>query len=72
MSQNIESLLQESRLFEPPADFAARARVSGRAAYDEMRRKASEDPEAYWAAAAKELHWFQPWKTVLEWNAPFA
>ena len=72
MSQNIESQLQESRLFEPPSEFVARARISGREAYDELRRSAAADPEAYWAGAARELHWFRPWQTVLEWKAPFA
>ena len=72
MSQNIESQLQESRVFEAPADFAAAAHVKSRDEYEEIRRRASADPEAYWAALAGQLHWFKPWDKVLDWRAPFA
>jgi len=72
MSQNIESLLQESRVFEPPAEFAAAARVKSRQDYDRLRSEAAADPEAYWAAVAGELDWFRPWTTVLDWKPPFA
>ena len=34
---------------------------------------AKADPEAFWAdLAEKELHWFQKWDTVLDWQPPFA
>ncbi|MGH9519206.1 MAG: acetyl-coenzyme A synthetase N-terminal domain-containing protein, partial [Terriglobales bacterium] len=60
-------------LYPPPADFAARAHVSGRAAYDELRRLALSDPEAFWGQHARAgLHWFRPFDQVLEWKAPFA
>jgi acetyl-CoA synthetase len=72
MSQNIESLLQESRLFDPPSDFADAAHVKSRADYDALRKRAADDPEGYWAGLAKELHWFQPWTKVLDWQPPFA
>ncbi|HXC51923.1 MAG TPA: acetate--CoA ligase [Candidatus Limnocylindrales bacterium] len=72
MPQNIESQLQESRLFDPPAGFAAKARVRSAQEYEAIRRSASSDPEAYWAQAAKELHWFAPWQSVLEWKPPHA
>ena len=29
-----------------------------------------ENPEAFWERAAKELHWFNTWNTVFEWNYP--
>ena len=72
MSQNIESLLVETRLFEPPSGFAAAAHVGSRAEYDELRRKAAADPQAFWAEVARELVWFRPWDSVLEWKPPFA
>jgi len=72
MSQNIESQLQESRLFEPPAEFAAAAHVKSRAEYEALREAAASDPEAYWAGVARELHWFKPWTKVLDWQPPFA
>ena len=72
MSQNIESQLQESRLFEPPTAFAAAAHVKSREEYEAMRLAASADPEAYWAGVAEQLHWYKPWQTVLDWQPPFA
>src|SRR5438874_8068214 len=33
-----------------------------------MSRAAQEDPDAFWAAAAETLPWFQKWDSVLEWN----
>ncbi|HEY2775522.1 MAG TPA: acetate--CoA ligase [Candidatus Binatia bacterium] len=72
MADNIESQLQESRVFAPPASFAATARVGSADEYTEMRRQAAADPEAYWSSIASELTWFQPWTKVLDWKPPFA
>jgi acetyl-CoA synthetase len=71
--KNIESLLQEHRLFEPPAEFAARAHIKSRVAYDELCARARADREGFWAGIASELHWFKKWDRVLDWSdAPFA
>lgn len=64
----IESLLVERRMFAPPEAFRARAVVSDEAIYENVRR----DPDAFWAQAAEELHWFRRWDRVLEWTPPFA
>jgi acetyl-CoA synthetase len=69
---NIESLLKEQRVFPPSAEFARRAHITSPDAYDAICKRAAEDPEGYWAEIASELHWFQPWKKVLEWDTPFA
>jgi acetyl-CoA synthetase len=69
---NITSVLREERKFEPPAEFVRHARVSGRAAYDALRERAERDPEGFWAEQARELDWFKPFDTVLEWKFPFA
>jgi acetyl-CoA synthetase len=29
-----------------------------------------EDPEAFWARAAANLHWFRPWDRVFDWTPP--
>ncbi len=67
---SIESVSNESRVFEPPAQFAAKASVASRGAYDELYRASLEDPESFWAECARELHWFRPWNNVLTWNPP--
>jgi len=72
-SPTIESILQEKRLFEPPADFAQNAAIKNMADYRSLYAKAAADPAAFWAElAAQELHWFKPWDQVLDWQPPFA
>jgi len=70
----IESVLQEGRSFAPPAELAARARIGSLAAYRELAERAEADPDGFWGEAARrELHWFEPFHTVLDWsNPPFA
>ena len=72
MSDQIQSVLKETRVFPPPAEFSRDAQVASAAQLEQMRRNAERDPEAFWAGIATELHWFTPWQRVLEWNPPFA
>jgi acetyl-CoA synthetase len=71
-SKEIESLLHENRLFEPPTEFAAKAHIKSRADYDAICDHARRDREGFWAEKASELHWFKKWDRVLEWDPPFA
>ncbi|HZS09369.1 MAG TPA: acetate--CoA ligase [Blastocatellia bacterium] len=68
----IESVLNESRLFPPPAGFTAQAHVKGMEEYERLYAEAEADPEAFWAKQAEKLHWFKKWDRVLEWNLPHA
>src|SRR5579871_6066419 len=70
--QNIDSVLDEKRLFEPPKEFSQHAHIKSLAEYEKIWKQANEDPETFWAGIAKELHWFKPWEKVLEWKAPWA
>lgn len=72
MSQPIQSHLQEDRVFAPPAEFSARARIGSLEQYREMHRESLENPDAFWTREASELYWQQPWDTVCEWEAPDA
>jgi acetyl-CoA synthetase len=69
---NIESVLQEERIFPPPPEFSAQAHIKSLAELENLRAEASANPEAFWARMAGELHWFKKWDTVLKWNAPHA
>ncbi len=69
---SFESVLNETRVFPPPAAFAAKAHIHNRAEYDALYQRSIQDPEGFWAEAARELHWFTPWKQVLQWEAPWA
>ncbi len=68
----IESILHESRMFQPPEEFAATAHVKSFDEYERLYAEAAADPQAFWAKQAEEIHWFRKWDTVLEWNEPFA
>ncbi len=69
----IESILHENRLFQPPAEFSQQAVVKSLAEYEQLYARAKADPEQFWAdLATTELHWFQTWDTVLDWQPPNA
>ncbi len=63
---HMDSLLREHRVFPPPAAFAQRAWIQSAEQYDALYRRSIEEPEAFWAEAARELDWFKPFDTVLE------
>jgi acetyl-CoA synthetase len=69
---DIESVLKEERVFQPPKEFSAKARIKSFTEYEQLYKQAQDDPEGFWADMAKELDWFKPWDKVLEWNPPFA
>jgi acetyl-CoA synthetase len=71
-SDQIESVLKEKRVFQPPSEFSAKAHVDGAAALDSLVAEARRDPEQFWAGVAGDLDWFTPWEKVLDWNPPFA
>ncbi|MFN5204119.1 MAG: acetate--CoA ligase, partial [Pseudanabaena sp.] len=72
MSQpTIESVLQEKRLFQPSAEFSQAAHIKSLEEYKQIYDRAAADPAAFWADLAdKELHWFEKWNTVLDWQPP--
>src|SRR5580692_5418520 len=71
-NRDIDSTLRENRVFPPPAEFSAKAHIKSLAEYEALYKQSIEDPEKFWAGAAKELDWFKPWDKVLEWNLPWA
>jgi len=71
-NRDIDSTLRENRVFPPPEEFSARAHIKSLEEYEALYKQSIEDPEKFWAGAARELHWFKPWDKVLEWNLPWA
>src|SRR5215831_19474364 len=70
---HIDTVMHEDRLFPPSAEFASRASIGSIGAYEELYERAKRDPEKFWGDLARqELHWFQPFTKVLDWNEPFA
>ncbi len=72
VSTAITSVLKERRLFKPKPDFSAHAHIKSLKEYQRLSREAERDPEKFWGKIAQELHWFKPWKKILEWKPPFA
>ncbi|MEQ8767061.1 MAG: AMP-binding protein, partial [Planctomycetota bacterium] len=71
-SGDIESVLKEARVFEPPKEFAEKAHIGSLEEYETLYRRSVDDPEGFWGEQAETLHWFQKWNRVLEWEAPNA
>lgn len=73
MSNNIESLQKEDRVFAPSEEFANAAHVKSVKEYEELHQRSIDDPEGWWSEQAFNLKWQKPWDTVLDWSgAPFA
>jgi acetyl-CoA synthetase len=69
----IESVLHEDRKFPPGEEFARNAHIKNFEEYQALYDKAKADPQAFWSELAeKELHWFDKWSQVLDWQPPFA
>ena len=68
-SDQIDAMLHETRVIEPPADFVARARIS-REDYERRYRQSLDDPDTFWSEVAGGLTWMEPWTQVLDWQEP--
>ncbi len=65
--KNIESLMTENRIFEPPAEGQATAYIKSMDEYKAIYKRSIEDPEGFWAERAEELiTWDKKWDTVLD------
>jgi acetyl-CoA synthetase len=69
---DIDSVLQESRVFPPPPEFARAAHLGSLEAYRTLHARSLSDPEAFWAEQAESLSWMRKWDRVLDWQPPFA
>ncbi len=69
----METVLNETRVFEPPLAFQKAALLSNLDEYQALRASAEADPVSFWEKAASEhVTWTKRWHTALEWNPPFA
>ena len=73
MSAQIESVLQEGRLFPPPESFVGQATIAGMEQYQALCAEAEKDHAGFWARLAREhLVWHKPFGRALDdSNAPF-
>jgi acetyl-CoA synthetase len=70
--QEFDPHVLDEKPIPPPEDFSKKAHVGSLEEYREMYEAALADPEKFWGAQAKLLHWFEKPKKVLEWNPPHA
>jgi acetyl-CoA synthetase len=70
---NIESVMQEKRVFEPSPEIVKAANVSGMDAYRKLCAEAERDFNGFWGRLGKEnIVWHKPFTQVLdESEAPF-
>ena len=60
-------MLHETRVLHASNTFKSRS-----VATTAWVESASKDRLAFWAEQARQLTWYSPWKTVLDWNRPYA
>ncbi len=68
---DISSVLQESRIFNPPKSFAKKAHISSAKLLKKVRSQAEKNPIAFWEQCADALQWEKKWKVAMLWNYPF-
>jgi acetyl-CoA synthetase len=70
---NIESVMHETRVFEPNPEMARNSAIPSMDAYRALVAEAQKDPDGFWSRLAKEnVLWHKPFTRVLdESNAPF-
>jgi acetyl-CoA synthetase len=70
---NIESVMNETRVFSPPAEFVKQANVAGMGGYQALCKSAELDYTGHWAKHAREvILWRKPFtKTLDDSQAPF-
>jgi acetyl-CoA synthetase len=68
----VASVMQEDRLFPPPAEFSRRSRIGSLADYKKLYDEAAADLEGFWHSRAQALPWMKPYSKVLHWEPPHA
>ena len=71
-AEALDHLSRETRVFPPPKEFSSKAHVKSMAEYRKLYKESIDSPETYWPKVASQLHWFKPWKKILQWKLPDA
>ncbi|HTY81410.1 MAG TPA: acetate--CoA ligase [Dehalococcoidales bacterium] len=59
--QAITSMMEENRVFPPPAEFSKKAAVKSMAEYKKLWEESVKNPDKFWGKIAEELDWFKKW-----------
>ena len=69
----VDHVLDETRLFPPPAEFTEKALIKTQEQYEQLYAAARDDRDGFWKQQALDhLHWFEPFNEVCRWDAPHA
>ena len=69
----IQSVMNETRQFPPPADFAAQARWRDGSEYERLYSQSLSSPNEFWSQQARDLLvWDKPFDTACSWKCPDA
>lgn len=74
MTQGIDVLLKEQRVFPPPKEISEKAYIKSMSEYEAMYKRSVEDPESFWAEIAEQnITWYKKWDKVLDYdfNKPY-
>ena len=56
------------KLFEPSAEFKAKAHINNIETYKKMYERSINDPEGFWSEIANDYTWFKKWEKVFDYN----
>ena len=70
ISENIETISTEIRVFHPSKQFSQKAHIASMEEYQTLYDKSIREPEKFWDGVAGELTWFKKWDKVLDSSDP--
>jgi acetyl-CoA synthetase len=66
-AKQVESVYMEKRVFAPPSEFVAKARIKNMEEYKALYKRSISDPQGFWKDMAEEhLEWFKKWEGPVE------
>lgn len=66
----IQEIVRDSKLVHPTEEEQQKAELGNSEAFAALLKRSQEDPEAFWAEVASELHWFKPWEETMTGELP--
>ena len=65
MTEFIDSILKENRVFYPTHEFSRKSQIKNIQEYSKIYKKSIQNTEAFWAEKASQLEWFKKCDVVL-------
>src|SRR3989338_5590513 len=72
VSDALDSLLKENRVFKPRQEFSKHATISSLEEYKRLYEFSQKNPDRFWTERAQQLEWVKKWDQWLEWDPPDA